>query len=147
MLLESVVVGFVGSLLGLIAGVGVSAALKGFLGALGVEFPSTSLQLLPRTIVLTDRARHVRHRPFGDPAGAAHGRVSPLAAMRESAVENVGSSRKRILAGADRRRDRRLSASSPRSPAPASSCSDLGVLLVWTAVLILGPVLRSSPPR
>ena len=42
MLIESVVVGMVGSLLGLVAGVGVSIALKGFLGVLGVEFPSTS---------------------------------------------------------------------------------------------------------
>ncbi|HEX2782778.1 MAG TPA: FtsX-like permease family protein, partial [Ilumatobacteraceae bacterium] len=53
MLVESVAVGLVGSLLGLIAGVGVSFALKGFLGVLGVVFPSTTLRLLPRTIVLT----------------------------------------------------------------------------------------------
>ena len=53
MLLESVVVGLVGSLLGLIAGIGVSSALKVFLGVLGIDFPSTALQLLPRTIVLT----------------------------------------------------------------------------------------------
>ena len=99
MLMESVVVGIVGSLLGLIAGVGVSAALKGFLGALGVEFPSTSLQLLPRTIVLTIVLGTFVTVLSAIMPALRSGRVSPLAAMRESAVENVGSSRKRILVG------------------------------------------------
>src|SRR4029078_6605213 len=52
MLIESVVVGIVGSLLGLIVGVGVSIALKGFLGALRITFPSTSLQLAPTRVLL-----------------------------------------------------------------------------------------------
>ena len=140
MLLESVVVGIVGSLLGLIAGVGVSAALKGFLGALGVEFPSTSLQLLPRTIVLTIVLGTFVTILSAIMPALRTGRVSPLAAMRESAVENVGSSRKRIVIG--------LIVAAIGSVGIIANLTGasfallgVGVLLVWTAVLILGPVL------
>ena len=109
MLIESVVVGIIGSLLGIVAGIGVSIALKAFLGALGVDFPSTALQLLPRTIVLTLMVGTLVTVLSAVMPALRTGRVSPLAAMRESAVETVGSSRKRILSGAivvDRRSSR-----------------------------------------
>ena len=69
------------------------------------------------------------------------GRVSPLAAMRESAVEQVGSSRKRILGGliVAALGVRRLS-SRPLAGA-SSALLGIGVLLIWVGVLILGPVL------
>ena len=140
MLLESVVVGILGSLLGLIAGVGVSAALKGFLGALGVEFPSTSLQLLPRTIVLTIVVGTFVTVLSAIMPALRTGRVSPLAAMRESAVENVGSSRKRILVGLIFAVVGTVGIVATISGA-AFLWLGVGVLLVWTAVLILGPVL------
>ncbi|MGZ4761811.1 MAG: FtsX-like permease family protein, partial [Ilumatobacteraceae bacterium] len=68
------------------------------------------------------------------------GRVSPLAAMRDSAVEHVGGSRKRIVIG--------LvfaaigGAGIAATLAGASSIYlGLGVMMVWNGVLILGPVL------
>jgi putative ABC transport system permease protein len=140
MLLESVVVGLLGSLLGLVAGVGVSAALKGFLGALGVEFPSTGLQLLPRTIVLTIVLGTLVTVLSAVMPALRTGRVSPLAAMRESAVERVGSSRGRILGGL-------IVAAVGAAGIIATLVGasffllGLGVFLVWTGVLILGPVL------
>jgi putative ABC transport system permease protein len=140
MRLESVVVGIMGSLLGLIAGVGVSAALKGFLGALGVEFPSTSLQLLPRTVVLTIVLGTVVTVLSAIMPALRTGRVSPLAAMRESAVENVGSSRKRIVAGLIVAAIGSVGIIATLSGA-SFALLGVGVLLVWTAVLILGPVL------
>jgi putative ABC transport system permease protein len=140
MLLESVVVGILGSLLGLIAGVGVSAALKGFLGALGVEFPSTSLQLLPRTIVLTIVVGTFVTVLSAIMPALRTGRVSPLAAMRESAVESVGSSRKRILVGLIFAVVGTVGIVATIAGA-AFLWLGVGVLLVWTAVLILGPVL------
>jgi putative ABC transport system permease protein len=140
MLMESVVVGIVGSLLGLVAGIGVSAALKAFLGALGIEFPSTALQLLPRTIVLTVVLGTIVTVLSAVLPARRGGRVSPLAAMRESAVENVGSSRKRIIAGA-------VVAGFGVAGIAATLAGGsflllgIGVFLFWTGVLILGPVL------
>jgi putative ABC transport system permease protein len=140
MLLESVVVGIVGSLLGLIAGVGVSAALKGFLGVLGIDFPSTSLQLLPRTVVLVLVLGTLVTMLSAVLPALRTGRVSPLAAMRESAVEQVGSSRKRILGG--------LIVAAVGAAGIIATLAGasffllgLGVFLVWVGVLVLGPVL------
>jgi putative ABC transport system permease protein len=140
MLMESVVVGIVGSLLGLVAGIGVSAALKAFLGALGIEFPSTALQLLPRTIVLTVVLGTIVTVLSAVLPARRGGRVSPLAAMRESAVEQVGSSRKRIIAGAV---VAGLGVVAIVATLTGGSflLLGVGVFLFWTGVLILGPVL------
>ena len=140
MLLESVVVGIVGSLLGLVAGIGVSIALKEFLGVIGIDFPSTTLQLLPRTVVLTIVLGTMVTVLSAVLPALRTGRVSPLAAMRESAVEHVGSSRKRILSGL-------IVAAVGAAGIIASLAGSnflllgVGVMLVWVGVLILGPVL------
>ena len=140
MLLESVVVGIVGSLLGLIAGVGVSSALKAFLGVLGVEFPSTSLQLLPRTVVLTlVLGTFVTVLSAVMPA-LRGGRVSPLAAMRDAAVEHAGSTRKRVLIGLIFAAVGGVGIIATLAGASIALLG-IGVSLVWTGVLINGPLL------
>ncbi|HEY0518083.1 MAG TPA: FtsX-like permease family protein [Ilumatobacteraceae bacterium] len=140
MLLESVVVGIVGSLMGLVAGIGVSSALKGFLGILGVEFPSTGLQLLPRTIVLTVVVGTIVTVLSAVLPARRTGRVSPLAAMRESAVEQVGSTRKRILGGVIVAAVGVIGIVATLAGA-SFALLGVGVFLFWTGVLILGPVL------
>jgi putative ABC transport system permease protein len=143
MLIESVVVGIVGSLLGLVAGIGVSIALRGFLGVLGVDFPSTALQLLPRTVVLTvdDDGRGFQFE----------GRLNldELDAARRGPV--VIKERVRVLGGtmlidsAPGRVSRHRVPRRTATTTPPRRCSSillgLGVFLIWTGVLILGPVL------
>ena len=146
MLLESVVVGIVGSLLGLIAGFGVSIALKGFLSALGAEFPSTTLQLLPRTIVLVIVLGTLVTVLSAILPARRGGRVSPLAAMRESAVEQVGSSRTRLVIGVIFAAVGGLGIAATLAGA-SFLLLGLGVMLVWTGVLILGPVLALVAAR
>ncbi|MEO7369719.1 MAG: FtsX-like permease family protein [Ilumatobacteraceae bacterium] len=140
MLLESIVVGVVGSLLGLVAGVGVSTALKAFLGVLGIDFPSTSLQVLPHTIVLVIIVGTIVTVLSALLPARRGGRVSPLAAMRESSVEQVGSSRPRILSGVIVAGVGVLGVVATLAGA-SSILLGLGMLLVWVGVLILGPVL------
>src|SRR4029078_10007599 len=140
MLIESVVVGIVGSLLGLIVGVGVSIALKRFLGALAITFPSTSLQLLPRTIVLVLIVGTLVTVLSALLPARRGGRVSPLAAMRECATERVGSSKKRILAGLIVAAVGVVGVVASLAGASAVLLG-LGMLLIWVGVLILGPVL------
>ena len=140
MLLESVVVGIVGSLLGLVAGIGVSSALKAFLGVLGVEFPSTALQLLPRTIVLTIVLGTLVTVLSAVLPAMRGGRVSPLAAMRDAEVEHPGSTRKRMLIGVIVAAIGGVGIGATLSGASIILLG-LGVTLLWTGVLINGPVL------
>ena len=140
MLLESVVVGIVGSLLGLIAGVGVSSALKAFLGVLGVDFPSTSLQLLPRTVVLTLVLGTLVTVLSAVMPALRGGRVSPLAAMRDAAVEHAGSTRKRVLIGLIFAAVGGVGIIATLAGASIALLG-IGVSLVWTGVLINGPLL------
>ncbi|MEO8265191.1 MAG: FtsX-like permease family protein [Ilumatobacteraceae bacterium] len=140
MLLESVVVGIVGSLLGLIAGIGVSSALKGFLGVLGIDFPSTALQLLPRTVVLTIvLGTFVTVLSAVMPA-LRGGRVSPLAAMRDAEVEHPGSTRKRVLIGVIFAAVGGVGIVATLAGASIALLG-IGVSLLWTGVLINGPLL------
>ncbi|HSB85114.1 MAG TPA: FtsX-like permease family protein [Ilumatobacteraceae bacterium] len=140
MLIESVVVGIVGSLLGLVAGIGVSSALKSFLGAIGVDFPSTTLQLLPRTIVLTIVVGVIVTVLSAIMPALRGGRVSPLAAMRDSAIEHVGSSRTRLIVGLVFAAVGGVGIGAALAGASVFLLG-AGVLLVAVGVLILGPVL------
>lgn len=51
-LLEALAIGVVASLLGLVAGIGLSKALNGLFLALGVDLPNTGLQLQARTVIV-----------------------------------------------------------------------------------------------
>ena len=140
MLLESVVVGLVGSLLGLIAGIGVSSALKAFLGVLGIDFPTTALQLLPRTIALTIVLGTIVTVLSAVLPALRGGRVSPLAAMRDAAVEHPGSTGRRVLIGLIFAAVGGVGIVATLAGASIALLG-LGVLLVWIGVLINGPVL------
>lgn len=98
-LLEALTVGFVGSTLGLLFGVGVAALLKSLLGAFGVELPATGLAIEPRTIIngyvigigITVLSALL-------PAYRA-GRVPPVAAMRDVETAPAGTLRRRTITG------------------------------------------------
>ncbi|HEY6566452.1 MAG TPA: FtsX-like permease family protein [Actinomycetota bacterium] len=49
---EALVVGLIGAVLGIVAGVGIALMLKSLLGAFGIDLPSTAMQLQPRTIIV-----------------------------------------------------------------------------------------------
>ena len=146
MLLEAIVVGMVGSLLGLVAGFGVSTALKFFLSALGAEFPSTTLQLLPRTVILVMVLGTLVTVLSAILPALRGGHVSPLAAIRESTVEQVVSSRKRILIGVIFAALGGLGIAGTLAGA-SFLLLGIGVMLVWVGVLILGPVLALIAAR
>ncbi|HEX2784331.1 MAG TPA: FtsX-like permease family protein, partial [Ilumatobacteraceae bacterium] len=74
------------------------------------------------------------------------GRVSPLAAMRDSAVEHVGSSRGRIIGGLIVAAVGGVGIAATLAGA-STILLGLGVLLVSVGVLILGPVLALVAAR
>ncbi len=99
MLVEALFVGLVGSLIGLVGGIALATGLQGLLKAIGIDIPSTGIALLPRTIVLTlVVGLLVTVLSALVPARKA-GRIPPVAAMRDSAIESTAFSHKRLLVG------------------------------------------------
>ncbi len=52
-LIEGLIIGLVGSILGILVGYGLAAGLSAVLKAVGAELPANSLQVLPRTIIVS----------------------------------------------------------------------------------------------
>ena len=73
LLVESVVVGLVGSILGLALGMVLAMGLRAAFAALGLDLPSSGLTVLPRTVIVTVLDRLHRHRAVGADAGTALG--------------------------------------------------------------------------
>jgi len=140
MLIEAVFIGLFGSIVGLFAGLGLSKGLTGLLRALSIDVPSGGLVLpasaIRETLII---GLVVTVLSAWLPARRA-GRVPPLAAMRESILETPGEGNKRltialitmalgvgvvgaVIAGA------------------SNSLLGIGILLVFIATIILGPVI------
>jgi putative ABC transport system permease protein len=99
MLIESLVVGVFGSLLGLVGGIGLSRGLSSLLRAAGIDLPSGGLVIRSNTIVETVVVGVlVTVASAWLPARRA-GKVPPLAAMRSTAIEIIETGRKRTIAG------------------------------------------------
>jgi putative ABC transport system permease protein len=100
LLAEAVAVGLLASLLGLLAGLGLAGALLKGLEGLGFELPAQGFVLTSATIVITlvvGIGITVVAAVFPAWRGAS---VPPIAAMRDVALEDRGSSRTRVMVGA-----------------------------------------------
>jgi putative ABC transport system permease protein len=99
LLAEAVAVGLLASLFGLLAGIGLAALLLKVLEAVGFELPSQGFVVSTSTIVITlvvGVGITVVAAIFPSWKGAS---VPPLAAMRDVATEDRGSSRSRLILG------------------------------------------------
>ncbi|MGH9182186.1 MAG: FtsX-like permease family protein, partial [Acidimicrobiales bacterium] len=96
---EALVIGLLASVVGLAAGVGVAAGLKALLAGFGIEIPAGGIVLGPRTVIVSLIAGlGVSVVSAVVPARKA-AKVSPLAALRDVAVDDSGRSRRRAVAG------------------------------------------------
>ncbi len=98
-LFEAVLVGLTASIVGFVAGIFLAGGLKALLGALGLDIPAGSI-VIPASAVIwsfvTGLLVTVVAAVF--PALRA-ARIPPVAAMRDSALDASGTSRKRAIAG------------------------------------------------
>ena len=84
--LEALLIGFAGSVLGLFAGIGLAPLLAGLLGMIGFDLPSTALVIAARTIVVAILLGTVVTLLSSLAPALRATRISPMAAMREGAV-------------------------------------------------------------
>ncbi|MFD7496730.1 ABC transporter permease [Streptomyces sp. NPDC059832] len=146
-LVEATVVAVIASAAGLAGGIGIAAGLQALFPAVGFPFPDGSLVigavslLLPLAVgVLVCLGSAVL------PAVRA-GRTAPLAALRESGVDDSGASRTRALAGLVL-----LVASvgvilTGALAAPSVWLSAVGAVLALAAFVVLGPVAATYAVR
>jgi putative ABC transport system permease protein len=148
-LVEGVVVGLIASLVGLALGVLVAMGLTVLLSALGIDLPSGSLVVLPRTVIasllvgvgITVASALV-------PARRAS-RIPPVAAMREVAVDTSASSRRRLIIGlvALAIGGLLLAAGLARGGGQGAIQVGLSALVVFASATILGPIIAKPVSR
>ncbi|HEX7136053.1 MAG TPA: FtsX-like permease family protein, partial [Iamia sp.] len=145
-LLESVAVGLVASLLGLLAGIGVAAGLKSLLGALGLDLPGGGVTVEPRTVVVAlIGGLGVSVLSAVVPARRA-ARIPPIAALRDIAVDASGRSRVRVVLGGALAALGGLAVVGGLGAEGSDGAGlvGLGATVVFVAVVVLGPIL--APP-
>ena len=98
-LLESLVVGLIGSGLGLLLGIGLAFGLKSLLAAIGLELPPTGMKIGLTTIVASlVVGTGVTLVASTFPARRAS-RVAPIQALREGTIAPTASLRRRAIVG------------------------------------------------
>jgi len=98
--LEALIIGFVGSVLGLAGGVGLAFGLHALLDALNIGLPSGSMVLASRTVITSVLLGTVVTVLAASAPARRAGRIAPVAAMREEyASPSAASLRRRTALG------------------------------------------------
>ena len=96
---EALVVGLFASAIGLAFGFVISIGLQGLLKAFGISLPSTSTQLLPRTIIAAFAVGTLTTLVASVMPAIRASRVPPVAAMRDLGPAEYSESRRRVAIG------------------------------------------------
>ncbi len=98
-LVESVIVGLLASAVGFVAGIAMSAALKGFMSAFGIDIPSGGMVLLPRTAIMSFLVGTTMTVIAAVAPSLRASRIAPVAAMRDVAIDRSATSKWRLIGG------------------------------------------------
>jgi len=96
---EALLTGLTGSVIGLLLGLPLAAALFAFLRAVGLSVPSQGLRLLPRTVIVSILVGTIITVVSVILPARRASRVPPVAAMRDDAVIEDASLRRRAIVG------------------------------------------------
>jgi putative ABC transport system permease protein len=145
-LIEATIVGFIASLAGVGAGIGVAKLLKMLLAAFGIDIPAGSVVVALSTVVTCLAVGTIVTVVSALVPARRAGRVPPVAAMREVAVDRTASSRRRMVVGGVI-----LAAGIGSLVAGLSGGAialvGLGALVTFVAVACLAPVLARPVAR
>jgi len=98
-LFEAVLVGIVASIVGFVGGIGLAIGLKALLGALGLDIPASTI-VIPATAVIWSFATGMIVTVVAAIAPALRAaRIPPIAAMRDSSIDNSSTSPRRAVFG------------------------------------------------
>ena len=140
MFVEAGVIGVIGSLLGFASGIGLSQALSALLNAFGVEIPTKGLSVSVSTFVVTVVVGTIVTLLSAIFPALRAGRVPPLAALRDTALDVVDKRVRRVVIGIV---VSGLGALGITATALGGSNNYLGVgiLFVFAGVIIVGPAI------
>ncbi|MFM8264720.1 MAG: ABC transporter permease [Acidimicrobiia bacterium] len=140
MLVESLAMGVVGSLIGFGIGILLSQGLNALLQATGFEVPTRGLAINPSSFINTLVAGVVVTVTAAWLPARRAGRVPPLAAMRDTALDTAGNLRRRVLIGLGLVALGGVGLVASMNDAPVRVLG-LGVLGVFAGILVLGPAI------
>ena len=140
MFVEAGLIGVIGSFLGFASGIGLSQALSALLNAFGVEIPTKGLSVSLSTLIITVLVGTVVTLVSAIFPALRAGRVPPLAALRDTALEVVDRRGRRVLIGVI---VSALGALGITLTALGQSNNFLGIgiLFVFAGVIIIGPAI------
>lgn len=98
--LESLVVGVVSSLVGVVAGIGIAIVLKSVISAAGIDIPSSGTVILSRTIIVSVVVGTIVTVVAAIVPARRAARVAPIEALREAQDRPGRSLRFRLISGA-----------------------------------------------
>ena len=140
MLIESIVVGLIGSVVGLFAGIGLSAGLSALLRAVNIDIPSGGLVLSQNTVTSTIFIGLIVTVLSAILPARRAGKVPPLAAMRATALEIAEPGRKRLYTGL-----LSIALGLAIIVAVVAGASNnylgIGILFVFIGTIVLGPII------
>jgi putative ABC transport system permease protein len=99
-LFEAVVVGLIGSIIGIAAGVGLAYGLRALLNSFNVGLPNGTLQLSPRTVIVAMLVGVIVTVFSAYTPARRAAKIPPIAAMREEFASAGTSLRRRTILGA-----------------------------------------------
>ncbi|MFI7343476.1 ABC transporter permease [Streptomyces sp. NPDC050085] len=149
-LVEAGVVAVAASAAGLAGGIGIAAGLQALFPAIGFPFPDGELVISALSLLLPLAVGIVVCLGSALLPALRAGRTAPLAALRETAVDDSGASRRRAVAGTALG----LAAVAVTLVgvlgvlgAPSILLAGIGAVLVLTSFVVLGPVASTSAVR
>lgn len=144
--LEAIIVGLVGSLLGVGLGIALSYGLRAMLNGFGLELPSGGLVVLPETVIISVVLGSIVTVLAALFPAVRASRITPIEALREASAETWNRNGTRVAVGIG---VVALGAASILFGllAPRISFAGLGAGVMFIGVFILGPTIARPVAR
>jgi len=140
LLVEALIVGLLGSIIGFVSGIGLSRLLSALLNAVGLEIPTTGLTIATNAVTRIVLIGTIITVLSAILPALRSGRVPPLAAMRDTALDTVPKLGRRIVVGLILIALGAIGLLAALNGARVAILG-LGVLGVFAGVLVIGPAI------